>query len=42
VGIGFVAVGYCYKCHQLPPRHYFAIMAEDRFLSIRRLNTPSA
>jgi hypothetical protein len=24
------------------PRHYFTIMAEDRFLSIRRLNTPSA
>jgi hypothetical protein len=19
VGIGFVAVGYCYTCHQLPP-----------------------
>jgi hypothetical protein len=42
VGIGFVAVGYCCKCHQLPPRHHFTIMAEDRFLSIRRLNTPSA
>ena len=41
-GIGFVAVGYCCNVIRYPLRYHFTIMAEDRFLSIRRLNAQPA